>query len=97
MFYKLIREKSLSGASGIRPKEVRGKLYRVSHYTNKRTGEFAKPLFVSLSPVLRQRHRESRYVVQRPRRTFFYKKMQKICIFQKNVVPLRRKVRKRHF
>jgi hypothetical protein len=44
MYYKLIREKSLSGASDVRPKEVHGKLYRVSHYTNKRTGELVERL-----------------------------------------------------
>ena len=37
-YYKLIRDNSLLGASGVRPKEVRGKLYRTSHYVNKRTG-----------------------------------------------------------
>ena len=38
MYYKLIRDNSLLGASGVRPKEVPGKLYRNSHYVNKRTG-----------------------------------------------------------
>ena len=37
-YYKLIREKALSGASDVRPKSVPGKLYRTSHYVNKRTG-----------------------------------------------------------
>ena len=38
MYYKLIRNNPLSGASGVRPKAVPGKLYRITHYFNKRTG-----------------------------------------------------------
>ena len=38
MYYKLIRNNPLLGASGVRPKAVHGKLYRITHYFNKRTG-----------------------------------------------------------
>jgi hypothetical protein len=38
MYYKLIREKSLSASSSDSSKAVHGKLYRTSHYINKRTG-----------------------------------------------------------
>ena len=38
MYYKLIRENSSSPASNDNSKAVHGKLYRTSHYINKRTG-----------------------------------------------------------
>ena len=38
MYYKLIRNNSSSPASNKNSKAVHGKLYRVSHYYNKRTG-----------------------------------------------------------
>ncbi len=38
MYYKLIRNNSSSPASNENSKAVHGKLYRVSHYYNKRTG-----------------------------------------------------------
>ena len=38
MYYKLIRENSTSSSSRVSSKAVPGKLYRVSHYINKRTG-----------------------------------------------------------
>ena len=38
MYYKLIRNNSSSPASNENSKAVPGKLYRVSHYINKRTG-----------------------------------------------------------
>ena len=38
MYYKLIRKNSLSPASDESSKAVHGKLYRTSHYINKRTG-----------------------------------------------------------
>ena len=38
MYYKLIRNNSSSPASNKNSKAVTGKLYRVSHYYNKRTG-----------------------------------------------------------
>ena len=38
MYYKLIRNNSSSPASNDNSKAVPGKLYRVSHYYNKRTG-----------------------------------------------------------
>ena len=44
MYYKLIRENSTSSSSRVSSKAVPGKLYRVSHYTNKRTGELVERL-----------------------------------------------------
>ena len=38
MYYKLIRNNTSLGASNENSKAVPGKLYRVSHYINKRTG-----------------------------------------------------------
>ena len=38
MYYKLIRENSTSSSSRVSSKAVPGKLYRTSHYINKRTG-----------------------------------------------------------
>ena len=44
MYYKLIRNNSSSPASNDNSKAVPGKLYRVSHYYNKRTGELVERL-----------------------------------------------------
>lgn len=44
MYYKLIRNNTSLGASNENSKAVHGKLYRVSHYTNKRTGELVERL-----------------------------------------------------
>ena len=44
MYYKLIRENSTSSSSRVSSKAVPGKLYRVSHYTNKRTGVLVERL-----------------------------------------------------
>ena len=44
MYYKLIRNKSLSGASGVRPKEVRGTLYSVEHRYSGSAGTYREYL-----------------------------------------------------
>lgn len=44
MYYKLIRNYTSLGASNENSKAVPGKLCRVSHYTNKRTGELVERL-----------------------------------------------------
>ena len=44
MYYKLIRNNTSLGASNENSKAVPGKLYRVSHYVNKRTGELVERL-----------------------------------------------------
>ena len=47
MYYKLIRQNSSSPASSESSKAVPGKLYRVSHYFNKRTGELVeRPIYL---------------------------------------------------
>jgi hypothetical protein len=47
MYYKLIRQNSSSPASSESSKAVTGKLYRVSHYFNKRTGELVeRPIYL---------------------------------------------------
>ena len=43
-YYKLIRDNSLSGASGVRPKEVRGHLYLVEHRYSGSAGEYKEYL-----------------------------------------------------
>ena len=43
-YYKLIRDNSLSGASGVRSKEVRGHLYLVEHRYSGSTGEYKEYL-----------------------------------------------------
>ena len=43
-YYKLIRDNSLSGASGVRPKEVRGHLYSVEHRYSGSAGEYKEYL-----------------------------------------------------
>ena len=43
-YYKLIRENSLLGASGVRPKEVRGHLYSVEHRYSGSAGEYKEYL-----------------------------------------------------
>ena len=43
-YYKLIRDQSLSGASGVRPKEVRGHLYSVEHRYSGSAGEYKEYL-----------------------------------------------------
>jgi hypothetical protein len=44
MYYKLIRENSLLGASGVRPKEVRGTLYQISHRFSRSAGIYKEYL-----------------------------------------------------
>ena len=44
MYYKLIRDKSLSRSSGVRPKEVRGKLYRTAHRFSRSAGKYQEYL-----------------------------------------------------
>ncbi len=44
MYYKLIRDNSLLGASGVRPKEVRGTLYSVEHRYSGSAGEYKEYL-----------------------------------------------------
>ena len=51
MYYKLIRENSTSSSSRVSSKAVPGKLYRVSHYTNKRTGVLVERLHL-ICPTL---------------------------------------------
>ena len=47
MYYKLIRQNSSSPALSESSKAVPGKLYRVSHYFNKRTGELVeRPIYL---------------------------------------------------
>ena len=51
MYYKLIRENSLLGASGVRPKEVRGTLYQISHRFSRSAGiykEYLTPICETL-------------------------------------------------
>ena len=43
-YYKLIRDNSLLGASGVRPKEVRGTLYSVEHRYSGSAGEYKEYL-----------------------------------------------------
>ena len=43
-YYKLIREKSLLSASGVRPKAVHGHLYRVEHTYSGWSGEYIEHL-----------------------------------------------------
>ena len=43
-YYKLIRDNSLLGASGVRPKEVRGHLYSVEHRYSGSAGEYKEYL-----------------------------------------------------
>ena len=43
-YYKLIRDNSLLGASGVRPKEVRGHLYLVEHRYSGSAGEYKEYL-----------------------------------------------------
>ncbi len=51
MYYKLIRENSTSSSSRVSSKAVPGKLYRVSHYTNKRTGVLVERLHLICSTL----------------------------------------------
>ena len=51
MYYKLIRENSTSSSSRVSSKAVPGKLYRVSHYTNKRTGILVERLHLICSTL----------------------------------------------
>ena len=44
MYYKLIREKSLLSASGVRPKAILGTLYRVEHRYSGSSGEYKEYL-----------------------------------------------------
>ena len=51
MYYKLIRNKSLSSASGVRPKEVPGTLYSVAHRFSRSAGIY-KEYLTPICPTL---------------------------------------------